>query len=283
MIWLNGRLVPEEAAVVSAQDRGFLLGDGLFETLAVRDGAPVDLDPHLARLTAGADALGIPFRFATEPLRKEVASLLAANELDGDGVLRITLSRGPGARGLRVPEPASPVLVLTVEPYVFTEAAPRRVVVSTTSLRHPGAVTSRWKTLSYLDQVMALREAEARGFDDALVPNGLRGFAGATHANLFVVVQGRVHTPRIEDGALPGITRAQVIARLVEEGVEVVQSSVPWSAVARATEVFLTNSLSGVIPVSAAEDKVYETDGPITARLCDWWRGLRHPLPNTPG
>ncbi len=270
MIWINGQLVPGHAPLLSAADRGFLLGDGLFETLAVRAGEPADLEEHLARLTAGADALGIPFRFAAESLRKEVSSLLAANELEGDGVLRITLSRGPGTRGLRVPEPASPVLVLTAEPYDFVEPAPRRVVVSTV-VRHPGAITSRWKTVSYLDQVMALREAEARGFDDALMPNGLRGLAGATHANLFVVVQGRVYTPRIEDGALPGITRAQVLTQLVEEGVEVVQSSVPWSAVARASEVFLTNSLSGVIPVASAEDRVYDVDGPITPRLCAWW------------
>ncbi len=274
MIWINGQLVTGDAPVLSTADRGFLLGDGLFETLAIRGGGPVDLEAHLDRLTAGADALGIPFRFAAEPLRAEVASLLKANKLKGDGVLRITLSRGSGIRGLRVPEPASPVLVLTAEPHVFDEPTPRRVVVSTV-VRHPGAITSRWKTLSYLDQVMALREAEARGFDDGLMPNGLRGFAGATHANLFVVVQGRVHTPRIEDGALPGITRAQVIARLVEEGVEVVQSSVPWSAVARASEVFLTNSLSGVIPVASAEDTVYDAPGPVTGRLCAWWNELK--------
>lgn len=274
MIWINGQLVPGDAPVLSTADRGFLLGDGLFETLPIRGGGPVDLEAHLDRLTAGADALGIPFRFAAEPLRAEVASLLKANKLKGDGVLRITLSRGPGARGLRVPEPASPVLVLTAEPYDFVKPAPRRVVVSTV-VRHPGAITSRWKTLSYLDQVVALREAEARGFDDGLMPNGLRGFAGATHANLFVVVQGRVHTPRIEDGALPGITRAQVIARLVEEGVEVVQSSVPWSAVARASEVFLTNSLSGVIPVASAEDTRYDAPGPVTGRLCAWWNELK--------
>ncbi len=270
MIWINGQLVPADTPVLSAADRGFLLGDGLFETLAIRGGKPVDLEEHLVRLTGGADALGIPFRFGAEPLRAEVSSLLAANGVEGDGVLRITLSRGPGSRGLRVPEPASPVLVLTAEPYDFVEPTPRRVVVSTV-VRHPGAVTSRWKTVSYLDQVMALREAEARGFDDALMPNGLRGFAGASHANLFVVVQGRVHTPRIEDGALPGITRGQVLARLAEEGVEVVQSSVPWSGVARASEVFLTNSLAGVIPVASAEDTVYAAPGPITARLCAWW------------
>lgn len=272
MIWINGQLVTGDTPVLSTADRGFLLGDGLFETLAIRGGEPVDLEEHLARLTGGADALGIPFRFAAEPLRAEVASLLAANELKGDGVLRITLSRGSGTRGLRVPEPANPVLVLTAEPHVFAEPAPRRVVVSTV-VRHPGALTSRWKTVSYLDQVMALREAEARGFDDALLPNGLRGFAGASHANLFVVVQGRVHTPRIEDGALPGITRAQVLAQLAEEGVEVVQSSVPWSAVARASEVFLTNSLAGVIPVASAEETVYGPPGPITSRLCAWWKG----------
>lgn len=270
MIWINGQLVPDDVPVLSAADRGFLLGDGLFETLAVRGGAPVDLELHLTRLTAGADALGIPFRFAAESLRAEAASLLAANEVAGDGVLRITLSRGAGTRGLRVPEPANPVLVLTAEPHVFTDPVPRRVVVSTV-VRHPGAITSRWKTLSYLDQVMALREAEVRGFDDALLPNGLRGFAGATHANLFVVVEGRVYTPRIEDGALPGVTRAQVLEQLGEEGIEVVQSSVPWSAVARASEVFLTNSLSGVIPVASAEDRVYDADGPITTRLCAWW------------
>ncbi|MDT8369996.1 MAG: aminotransferase class IV [Longimicrobiales bacterium] len=299
MIWVNGSLLPDTTPVFGASDRGALLGDGLFETLAVRGGVARHLDRHLARLTAGARFFGIPLPVPVGDLHEGVEALLAAEGLAGGraasraagglvgneaggavggavggaeagAVLRITLSRGPGPRGLAPPETAHPLLLMTATPHRFETPRPRRLAISEV-VRHPGAVTSRWKTLNYLDSVVALEEARRRGCDDALLPNGIGGFACATHANLFIVTadDGPVATPRVEDGALPGITRGRVIETLRAIGREVREVAVDGSGIARADEVFLTNSVAGVVPVEAVGDRVLPASRPLTEALME--------------
>ncbi|MDE1148406.1 MAG: aminotransferase class IV [Azospirillaceae bacterium] len=246
LVWLNGTLRPAASAGIAFNDRGFLLGDGLFETLCWRDGAVVRLDAHLARLRDGAAVLGLPLPPMAE-LAAALADTAAANDL-ADGALRLTVSAGLGPRGLPRPNPPTPTILVTAAP-AGAVLPPARVVVATVTRRNEHSPLSRVKSLNYLDQILARRQAAAEGADDAVLLNTAGRVAGATAATLFAVLDGALVTPPLADGVLPGTRRAAVMDQL--GGVE--RSLLPADLV-RATELFLTSSLM-VRPVVAMDGR----------------------------
>ncbi|MEC4593743.1 MULTISPECIES: aminotransferase class IV [Nitrospirillum] len=247
LVWLNGALLPAASAGIGVADRGFLLGDGLFETVCWRDGAVVRLDAHLARLARGATVLGLPLPpLAT--LAAALADTAVANDLK-DGSLRLTVSAGPGARGLPRPAVPVPTLLVTAAPG-GTPLPPARVVTATVTRRNEHSPLSRVKCLNYLDQILARNEATARGADDAVLLNTAGQVACATAATLFAMVDGALVTPPLPSGALPGTRRAAVLAALGGE-----ERTLAPADLRRATEVFFTSSLM-VRPVVALDGQV---------------------------
>lgn len=244
-LWLNGVLLPEEEARIAPADRGLLLGDGLFETLRVAAGRPLRLDRHLARLRAGAAVLGLPVPLDDAGLAAAMAALLERRGLT-DASLRLTLTRGPGPRGLLPPAEPTPTLLITAAP-LPPPLPPARVVVARDTRRNEHSPLARIKSLSYLDGVLARQEAARRGADDALLLNTAGRLAEASAANLFLVLDGALVTPPVSEGALPGVMRAAVL-----DAVAVVERPVAADELSRADEVFLTSSL-GVRPVVAVD------------------------------
>lgn len=235
-VWLNGIILPDYEARITPADRGLLLGDGLFETLRVRGGRPLRLDRHLARLRAGADVLGLPVPLDDAGLAAAMAALLRRCGLE-DASLRLTLTRGPGPRGLLPPAEPTPTLMLTAAP-LPPPPPPARVVVARETRRNEHSPLARIKSLSTLDGVLARQEAARRGADDALLLNTAGRVAEASAANLFLVLDGVVITPPVSEGALPGVMRAAVM-----EAFAVVERPVTVEDLNRADEVFLTSSL----------------------------------------
>ncbi|UAL09715.1 aminotransferase class IV [Caulobacter segnis] len=223
---------------VPGDDRGLLLGDGLFETMLALDGDLPHLVAHLDRMAAGCVVLGLPFDRA-EAQRLARAAAPAA----GRFAVRLTLTAGSGGRGLDRPAAPAPRLFATAAPSA-PATTPASLIVATTR-RNEGSPASRLKTLSYLDNVLARAEAREAGADEAVMLNNRGEVACAGAANLFWISEGRLFTPRLDCGALAGITRARVLAsRLVEEvmvGIEALEA---------ADAIFLTNSLIGMRPVS---------------------------------
>ncbi|HJV42967.1 aminotransferase class IV [Caulobacter sp.] len=227
-------------------DRGLLLGDGLFETMLARDGVLPDLTLHLDRMAEGCVALGLPFnRAAAEALCRE------ATPATGRFAVRLTLTAGSGGRGLDRPDPPAPRLFARAAP-AAPVTTPARVVVATTR-RNEGSPASRLKTLSYLDNVLARNEARAAGADEAVMLNNRGELACAAAANLFWLEGGRLFTPRLDCGVLAGITRARLMATHPAEEV-----AAGVEALHRAEAVFLTNSLIGVRPVSRLGERALE-------------------------
>ena len=264
-IWHNGHLIPVEQVIIDPSDRGFALGDGLFETLYCQDGAPVHLDAHLARLAEGVKILGLPLPLAWSPTRlaEALTATLAANGLR-EGVLRLTVTRGPGPRGLPPPPHPTPTILISAAP-----APPRpesaRVIIATVTRRNEGSPLSRIKSLNYLDNILARIEAEQACADDALLCNNRGMIAESTVSNVFAVIDDVLITPPIADGALPGVIRQKVCSlNAVEE------RSLTVDALAKASEVFLTNSLT-VRAVVAVNGRVVGDGmpGPVTRRLAD--------------
>ena len=244
MVHLDGRLVAAGEARIDPADRGLLLGDGLFETLLALDGRLVDWEAHWVRLGTSAAALGIPP--PADDLAAAARETLAANGLArGRAALRLTLTRGPGARGLLPPEAPRPTVMIAASQSPEPEKAPLRAIVATTR-RNRRSPLSRLKTLNYLDSVLARREAAERGADDALLLNEDGRLACATAANLFVVRGGRLLTPPPEEGVLPGIVRRVVLRLAAGQGLPAEERALSPEDLTGVEEAFVTNSLIGL-------------------------------------
>jgi branched-chain amino acid aminotransferase len=214
-IWLNGMLVTAEAARVDPADRGLLLGDGLFETLRVAESIPRHMARHLARLEAGACLLRLDPPDVAE-LHQALAAVIAAQGLV-EGTLRLTMTRGPGPRGVLPPRSHRPTVLITAAP-LPPPAGPADVIIARSIRRDENSPLSGIKSLNYLPSILARLEAEERGAADALLLNQAGLAAESSAATIFLHRSGEWLTPRLQDGALPGIRRAVLLeAGLVRE------------------------------------------------------------------
>ncbi|HUI17625.1 MAG TPA: aminotransferase class IV [Alphaproteobacteria bacterium] len=238
-VWLDGELRPAEDRALSPFDRGFTLADGVFETLRARAQAPLWLEDHLARLRGGAAVLGIPVPLGDDAIARGLVELLEAGGHPASAV-RLTLSRGPSEkRGLWPPTtPPRPTLLATVAPLPPARAALKLAVAESTR-RNEHSPLARIKSLNYGDNLIARREADARGMDDALMMNSRGRIVCATVGNLFVRLSGRWRTAPIAEGALPGLARARLVKLLDAE-----ETAIARADLARVQAGFLSNSLS---------------------------------------
>src|ERR1700736_2795516 len=216
-VWQDGRIVMAEEAHVSIADRGLLLGDGLFETMAVHNAQVFDLNAHLERLASGLGVLGFVQAVDLPKLRSGIARYVAAEEASC-AVLRVTVTRGAGPRGLAPPEAPRPAIFMTLSPMPALRKTPLSLHVATVTRRNEHSALSRIKALPYLDNVLALSEARAHGADDALLLNTRGTIACASVANVFAIRDGRLQTPPVCDGALPGTMRAVVLCLAKQAG-----------------------------------------------------------------
>ena len=238
-VHFNGRLMDGAEARIDPTDRGLTLGDGLFETIAVRGAAPARLDAHIARLREGARVIGLDVPVSDQALADALSEVIEANDI-AEGSLRLTLTRGPAPRGLAPAGPAAPSLLITGWPGDLPGDSPEpvTVVIATRTRRNEHSPLARIKTLNFLDGIIAAREATEKGAGDALLLNTRGALAEATAANLFLVVDGRTVTPPVDDGALPGVMRADVLRGLGAE-----ENTLGPDDLAHASEAFLTNAL----------------------------------------
>jgi branched-chain amino acid aminotransferase len=244
-VWLNGRIVPLEEACVPVSDRGLLLGDGLFETMPVYNGRVFDLGAHLARLASGLAVLGFAEAVDTQKLRAAIAQFASEGSAAG-AILRLTITRGAGPRGLSPPDAPCPTVLMTLAPMPPAGAAPVSLRVAQSTRRNETSPLARIKALPYLDNLLALREAKDHGADDALMLNTKGKLACASIANLFVIKGNHLLTPPAGDGALPGTMRALVLSLARAAGFEPAEASLELKDLAAADGVFLTNCISRI-------------------------------------
>lgn len=256
-LWLNGGLVDSDVARISASDRGFLLADGLFETLLARAGRIVRLEAHLGRLWRGAKALGIPLPYEQDALAAAMAALIAANGLaTAERVsLRLTLTRGAGPRGLLPPAEPHPTVAIAAS------AAPPppdgvSLILSKRVRADSVSPLSAIKSLSRLHLVIARMEAAEQGADDALLLNEHGRLAESALANVFLAMGREIVTPPISEGVLPGVVRARVIELGSMLGYEVRERAVLRGEIEAADEIFLTNSLIGACPARSLDGRI---------------------------
>jgi branched-chain amino acid aminotransferase len=249
IVFLNGQFVPEVQALISVSDRGFLYGDGLFETLRVCGGRPFRLAQHLERMTRGADFLKIKCPFTPMELQQFAGQLIEQNQMP-EAVLRVTLTRGPGERGYLPPTGSRPTVVMTLHA-VPASGAPIQWRLVTSSYRIPaGDPLSSFKTLNKLTHIMARMEAVEKGVDEALLVNTDGEVAETAGGNLFWIGDGEMCTVPTGCGALPGITRAVVLEICQTLNLPVNERVIKPEALRNSGGIFITQSVLGIVPVS---------------------------------
>ncbi len=268
-VYISGRIVPADRAVVSVHDAALLHGKSAFTTLLARNGRAFRLDRHAARLFATAEMLGL----ATEPdltgdaLAAAVAQVLDANVLR-DARVRITLTPGGSAA-----HPAPPRMIVTADPLGQYPAAwyDEGVAVVTSDIRQaPGHPEFGNKTGCYLARVLARDAAVARGAEEAiwLTPDGR--LAEACYCSVFLVADGMAVTPPLDTPVLPGIVREAVLELCAELGIACdAESPIPGARIDEADEMFLTASCSGIRPATTIDGRAIGTGrpGPVTRRI----------------
>ena len=264
IVWLNGAVSKQGVARIDPTDRGFTLGDGIFETVRARNGIPLYPSLHLARLRCGAEALGIHLDATDEILAGAMQDVLAANALQ-DAALRLTVTRGPAPRGVLPSGTCRPTLLISAG-VLPAPATPARLIVCKSTRRNEHSPLSRIKSLNYLDSILARREAAARQADDAILLNTAGTAAEASAASLVLLADGRAVTPRVTDGALPGIARGLLLqAGWISEAV------VPVSMLAIAEAALLVNAL-GSRAVASIDGMELDHDHPALLAMTDFLR-----------
>jgi branched-subunit amino acid aminotransferase/4-amino-4-deoxychorismate lyase len=261
MIWTRGALVADDELKVSVLDRTFEHGLGLFETFRTWNGHATLLPRHLDRLARSASELGLPLEPAQCPDEKAVRALLRAEGRSGDARLRITLSGGLSAShgstlwirasDLPPPTPAGGVRLGKVWPARTDPLAGH-------------------KTLNYWPNRLMLEDAHAQGFGECVTisPDGL--LWEGSMSSLFAVVDGQVLTPPCAGRALPGIMRSLILERGPRLGLEPREAPLGlFDRLFRPEEVFLTNSVRGIMPVGEWGEARFPVPGPVARQLWD--------------
>jgi len=243
--YINGKLIPLSEAKISVYDRGFMYGDGLFETIRIYKKIPFLLEKHLKRLLSSARILKMNPP-ASDELESLVDSVLKANDIS-DGVLKIILTGGIGGRGLSFSQEHDPTLVLLLTPGVpYTEEMYQKgfSAVSIPEGRSLGYL----KSLSFLPNVMAKSYADSQKAQEAFfLSNGC--ITEGTMSNVFMVNDRKLATPSLENKILPGITREQVLELADQLGIGYYEGNLLREDMARADEVFITNSIIELMPI----------------------------------
>lgn len=258
VVMIDGAIVASEAAKVSVYDRGFLYGDAVFEVLRTYAGEPFALDEHLQRLKRSAERVALTLPVDEKTIRREVERAVAEGGND-ESYVRIVVTRGSGPLSLdpdTARDPLRVVLVEAVNPpgrdaYATGIAAvtihTRRTVDETSAV---GA-----KVTNYLANLLAIRQANARGAQEALVLDALGNVVEGASSNVFVVQAGRARTPPESAGILPGITRAHVLAAAARLGIAVEEGDLKPEDLYGADEVFITSSIRELLPVVRVDDR----------------------------
>lgn len=263
MVNYNGAIV-ENSEVLIEGNRGFLYGDAIFETLKVLDGKILFLEDHYFRLMASTRIvrMDLPMNFTMEYFEEQVKTLLQSKEAAAAYRVRFTVFRQSG--GFYLPKTNETAFLVTAEPL----GNPMYVIVNNTyevELFKDFYVTkqllSTLKSTNKMVQITGSIFADENGYDNCLLLNDEKNVVEALQSNLFMLLNGKLITPPVTDGCLNGIMRKQILALARKmEGIEVLEESVSPFELQKADEIFLTNVIKGIQPVTKYRKKEYKTD-----------------------
>lgn len=267
LAWLNGEIGPLEELRVSADDRGFLFADGIYEVIRVYGSRPFLLQEHLLRLAHSAEGIRLQLPFPLQRFTQITHEMVGRAGL-GEAEVYLQVTRGVASRSLSFPSSPKPTVLLAVKLPRSISAELRQSGVSLATVPD-----DRWrhcdlKSIALLPNVLALEKAHRAGAYEALFVRDGFVCEGAS-SNFFLVRQGTLITPLADWRILPGVTRAFVLQLAQEEGISAEERDVPVSELGQAQEAFLTSTFREVLPVTAIDGHPVSSGfpGPVTSCL----------------
>jgi branched-chain amino acid aminotransferase len=285
MAYLNGHWFPLKEARISVLDRGFLLGDGLFETMRAYGGRVFQLQEHLDRLYRSATAIQIEIHEPREKLSEIVSELVVRNE-EPETMVRLTVSRGEDSGGPQIPSGIAPTLSIFTRP---VHPLPQKIYLEGVGIslfpntaRSIAGLSRQVKSTNYLSQILVRRQAEEQGaFEGILLDSQGRLTDGAT-TNIFLVREGKLTTPAVNEYVLEGITRAVVLGLAEKLNLPFEECDLWVEDLMAAEEAFLTNTGIEILPavrvdgVAIAQGRPGEITGVLRQefrKIIDEFRG----------
>jgi branched-chain amino acid aminotransferase len=258
--WINQTIKPAHEAAISVFDHGLLYGDGIFEGLRFYQSKTFMLEAHLRRLQTSAQAIGLELPYSPEQIARAIEQLIDAYPGD-TGYLRLVVTRGVGNLGLDPQKCSRPSLFIIADQIAVMDGneAGQGVGLHVAQTRRTPArcLDPKIKSLNYLNNILARIEANRAGMDEALMLN-LEGYVSEGSVdNIFIVSDGELLTPPLEDGMLEGITRAVVIDVARDAGIACHETSLRVSDLQQAQECFLTGTGAELVPVHRIDDHVF--------------------------
>ncbi|MFT3788233.1 MAG: branched-chain-amino-acid transaminase [Tepidisphaeraceae bacterium] len=273
-IWIDGQLLPREQAKVSVYDHGLLYGDGVFEGIRVYAGKIFEADAHLRRLYDSAKAIRLEIPISPAEMKAAIESTFRANNFT-DCYVRAVVTRGAGDLGIDPRKSVKPsVFVITDLISVYPKEMYEKgmsVITSSYVRNHPNATPPRIKSLNYLNNVLAKIEANDAGVPEAIMLNHLGNVAECTADNIFLVRDGSIRTPGVDQGILEGVTRRVIMELCAKLGISCVEAPIQRQDVYVADEIFVTGTGAEVMPVTKVDGRSIGAGvaGPVTKRLLE--------------
>jgi branched-chain amino acid aminotransferase len=271
---VNGEIVPLHEAHVPVLDNGFLFGDSVYEVLRTYGGRPFATARHLRRLRASAARLGIGLPTADEELLGRVRALLARAG-NVESYIRIVVTRGVGDSSYDFEAVSGPTVVMIQKELVppperhYEEGI--RVAAVDVRRNHPRSLDPAIKSSNLLNNILAVREARARGAEEPLLLNLDGALAEGASTNIFLGRDGRLLTPPLSAGILPGITRQIVLELAASLGVACLDEPVSLESLLAADEAFLSSTTREVVPIRQVDDTIIGDGrpGPLTRQVME--------------
>jgi len=272
LICLDGEWLGRDEAKVSVFDHGLLYGDGVFEGIRAYHGRVFRLDEHIRRLYDSARTIRLEMPLQPEEFAAQVVEACRRNGID-NGYIRAVVTRGVGDLGLdprKCSKASYFIIAADIQLYpekCYTEGL--KIITCATRRNAPTALDPAIKSLNYLNNILAKIEVNRAGADEGLMLNQQGYVSEATGDNIFVIRDGKIHTPPIGANILMGITRDTVIELAKEAGIEVIEEYFTTQYVYNGDECFLTGTAAEVIPVVEVDERPIGDGkpGPITWQL----------------
>ena len=277
---VNGRLGDAESASVPVLDRGFLFGEGVYETLRTYNRRPFLLDRHLVRLRASAERIALEPPLDDAAFTARILATMRSVDAPGERSIRLLLTRGAGELGYGLANCPTPTVVVIVRPHAETPAAVTEqgiAVVRSSILRnHPRALSPRIKSNNLLNNALAMQEALRAGAAEALMRNHRGELAECAQSNVFLVRGGAALTPPLDAGILEGVTRNFVFEVGASAGIPVREETLRPGDIEAADELFVTSTTREVQAVTRVDGKPVGDGrpGPVTRALAAEFRRL---------
>lgn len=267
LAWLDGRVAPLAETRVAVEDRGYLFADGVYEVIRAYGGRLFAADDHLARL--GRSAAGVELALPFEAARfAAIAEDLLARSGVADAEVYIQVTRGVARRHHLFPADTPPSALVWVQALRPIDPALKAAGVQAVTLPDERWARCHLKTISLLANVLAKEQARRLGaYEALLVRDGI--VTEGTSCNVFFVLDGELVTPRADHRILRGITRDRLIAAAAASGIGCAERDVPFVALERASEAFLTSTMMELMPVASLNGRALgdPAPGPVTRRL----------------